>query len=220
MMATRFLQGLIALSLVVVGGCSRRPTSEEMAKGMSDENLLAMRTMHNTPFISPGIDNPMMVDSSNANLRDDEVVIGINLNGAYRAYPLSKLSAIVDHVVNDAVRLNDGNTAALTVTYCDRTDCIRVVEPIEPVAGRLQISTLGLLRGGLALSWNGVEFEQSEAVAGLRDRDFERATWKDWKSEHPDTVVYVGRSKSNTDDLQSDEALDSNQSDNTSPSRD
>ena len=178
-----------------MAGCEPTPISkDEMLEGMSKESRLAMDSMVNTPFIVEGITSPQFVSASESQLQDAVRVIGIVIEGQARAYPLASVSAMVDHVVNDNVTGLDGKKKPFAVTYCDMTDCIRVLEPVaQSPESSLGIGTLGLLDKGLALQWKGKSFKQMDEVDGLRDVPYQRKSWGEWKAEYPDTKVYIGR---------------------------
>lgn len=192
----------ILLVLVVGGapfvalGCKKTKTKQEMLSGMSEQDRRALESMTNTPFLVDAANTPEFISASESRLNDNQEVIGVIVDGEARAYPLSRLSAMVDHVVNDSHVDETGQTVEFSVTYCDMTDCIRVLE-LAPDAteATLDIGTLGLLDGGLALRWNDKQFKQMDKVEGLKDMPFQRKNWAEWKSEYPETIVYVGRVK-------------------------
>lgn len=186
----------LTASLIIVG-CDKRPTTEDILSGMSEENRRAMDVMVNTPFIVEGVSNPEFISAEECGLQDPAKIIGVVINGQARAYPLIRLSAMVDHVVNDNVVDADGNNLPFTVTYCDMTDCVRVVQSSsKTTANSLEIGTLGLIDKGLALKWKNKDFKQMEQVEGLKDVPYTRTTWGEWKAEYPDSVVYKGRNRS------------------------
>ena len=183
-----------AALIPVLAGCEQSVSKDEMLEGMSQESRNAMNSMVNTPFIVEGVASPEFISAAEAKLRDSDRVVGIVINGQARAYPLARLSAMSDHVVNDHVTDSEGKSLPFTVTYCDMTDCARVLEPTSETAqDSLGIRTLGLLDKGLALQWKGKDFKQLEAVDGLQDVPYQRKTWAEWKAEFPDTIVYKGR---------------------------
>jgi hypothetical protein len=135
---------------------------------------------------------PATVPAAEANLADDDVVVGVVVGSKARAYRLNAFKYIDSHVVNDVV-----NKTAVTVTYCDRDDCLRVYtddreEPL-PIG-------VGGFREGLLLRIGNSSFEQKTGkrrVGGEtppRSMPFERTSWGEWKKAHADTDVYLGRS--------------------------
>ncbi len=187
---------LLCLGLAPMVGCEQKPTTEQILEGMSAENRRAMETMVNTPFIVEGVSNPEFVTAEQCGLQDPARVIGVVINGQARAYPLVRLSAMVDHVVNDNIIDEEGKNFPFTITYCDMTDCVRVLQSeYDTTANSLEISTLGLLDKGLALKWKDKDFKQMADVDGLKDVPYVRTTWGEWKAEHPESLVYKGRNR-------------------------
>jgi hypothetical protein len=185
---------LCVLASLLLAACQRTISKDEMLEGMSEESRRAMDSMVNTPFIVEGVASPEFVSAADAGLQDTNQVIGIVMNGQARAYPLARVSAMMDHVVNDNVSTSDGKNSPFTITYCDMTDCIRVLESTDPTSrDTLEIGTLGLLDRGLALQWKGKTFKQMESIDGLKDVPYRRMSWGEWKAEYPDTMVYKGR---------------------------
>jgi Protein of unknown function (DUF3179) len=193
----KLARALLALSASwIFIGCEKQPSTDEILEGMSAENRRAMDVMVNTPFIVEGVSNPEFLSAEECGLQDPARIIGVVINGSARAYPLIRLSAMVDHVVNDNVVDSEGKNLPFTVTYCDMSDCIRVLQSSsDTTANSLEVATLGLLDKGLALKWKGKDFKQMDEVDGLKDVPYERTTWGEWKSKHPDSLVYKGRSR-------------------------
>ncbi len=63
---------------------------------------------------------PEAVPAASSGMKPDEVVVGVVSNGRARAYRLDAMRDRARHIVNDVV-----GGSAVTVTYCDLTDCIR-----------------------------------------------------------------------------------------------
>jgi hypothetical protein len=188
---------ILLLTITTQFSCQQRPSKEDMLAGMGDEDLRALQSMNSTPLYVDGISTPSIKQSSEVRLSDDTKIIGVSHQGKHRAYPVSLLSGMMDHVVNDMVHSQDGNgVCPVTVTYCSMTDCVRVVTgDLHEGASHLDLGTLGLLDGGLALRWKGRQFKQNDQIEGLTDIPFELTTWEEWKSKHPETEVFAGRSK-------------------------
>jgi hypothetical protein len=145
-----------------------------------------------------GIRQPPALPAASAGLGDDVEVVGVSAGGRHRAYLLSALVPIRGHVVND---LLGGHP--VTVTYCDRADCLRVFTgpPGQPfdVAGAGWDNREG--RRGLVLRVGSTLYRQDTggpaedapvAPFPLPRAGHERTTWKRWREAHPDTDVYVG----------------------------
>lgn len=170
-----------------------------MLQGLSAERRQALDSVdQNTPMVSPGIDHPALMPAGSVDLKDKDRIIGLIVEGHARAYPLKKMAGLLEHVVNDHVVDSRGTPKPFTVTYCNQTECVRVLESIENVAVEsLGIGTLGLNAGGLMLYRGDSRFKQEEPVAALRDIPFELMSWAEWKAKHPNTEVYVGPSNRN-----------------------
>src|SRR5262245_54789227 len=82
-----------------------------------------------TPFIMPGVIRPPVQPAAAAQLPDDAPVVGVLAGDTPRAYLVSALSKMTQHVINDVLA-----DTPVTVTYCDRTDCVRVYTADTPGA--------------------------------------------------------------------------------------
>jgi hypothetical protein len=145
-----------------------------------------------TPFLAAPIDRPAVVAAKDSKLADDEDVIGIVVNGRPRAYRVKAFAGMFSHVVNDLM-----DTVPVTVTYCDRTNCV------QAFTGPQRGETLDIWTGGydqqLILKFEKTFFWQhtgkvidSEEVM-FPAFPYERRPWKEWRSIHPTTDVYEGR---------------------------
>ena len=121
-----------------------------------------------------------------APIRPEEEVIGIIANDQPRAYRLRAFNQYSRHIVNDVVE-----NLPISVTYCDRTDLIRVFT-CDKLGEPIELSIGGFMEGQLSARFRGVDFKQNADDAPLPDFEFVRTTWKEWVAEHPDTDAYVG----------------------------
>jgi hypothetical protein len=139
----------------------------------------------------PAIDNPKFVKDARF-VSDDDLVIGLSINGQSRAYPLSIL--VWHEIVNDKI----GNTP-VAVTYCplcfttqvfDRT--INGKETEFGTSGKLYNSNLVMYDRNTDSMWSQA---LGKAIVGeltgheLKRIPFDLAKWSDWKKTYPDTVV-------------------------------
>ena len=148
-----------------------------------------------TPMYVEGLEDPTMRPASKADLSADEPVIGIVVGGQARAYPLSRLTGMMEHVVNDVVEVEEGKTVPLVVTYCDAKEWVRVMVPEdETITDSLHVGTMGMLNGGLALNYDGETYLQMATIPGLQDYEYELVSWYAWRQDHPQTLVFAGRS--------------------------
>jgi hypothetical protein len=131
-----------------------------------------------------------------ADIPDDAQVIGIVCDGRARAYSLAAMSLMTKHIVNDVI-----DTSPITVTYCDRLDCVRVFEGEANSGKPLAVNLMGY-REGLLLQVGGQIYEQESgrsltsgngAVIPLAAHPYQRTTWKEWKAVHPTTDIFTGK---------------------------
>lgn len=142
----------------------------------------------------PSIDNPKFVSIEEADkfLQDADQVVGVNINGDIRAYPLQIL--VWHEIVND----NVGGTA-VAVTYCplcltnqvfNRTVNGQTVE--FGTSGKLYNSNLVMYDRTSNSLWSQA---LGQAILGKHsgvklDRiPFDVAFWKEWKQLYPETKV-------------------------------
>jgi hypothetical protein len=133
-----------------------------------------------------GVRTPAVHAANSVALSDRTSVIGVTVESGVRAYLVQALRLPATHVINDLI----GNVA-VTVTYCDRTDCARVMTELdrrEP----LDVAVAGFVRGKLLLDIEGRTYSQDDGDVPLPDLEFSRTTWGEWKAQHPDTEVYMG----------------------------
>lgn len=140
------------------------------------------------PWEAPGITRLDVKTAGAAEIDNEAEVLGLSVGGRHRAYLLASFMGIETHIVNDYLE-----GTPVTVTYCDRNDCARVftVEQNRSIS----ISLAGWYRNQLTFfdEDRKVHFHQMEGPNPYSDHPFERMTWKEWKTAHPDTDVYVGR---------------------------
>jgi hypothetical protein len=144
----------------------------------------------------PSIDNPKFISVQEASkfLEDSELVLGLNINGDIRAYPLQIL--VWHEIVNDKV----GGTP-VAVTYCplcftnqvfNRTidDGQEVVE--FGTSGKLYNSNLVMYDRTSKSLWSQA---MAEGIVGkyagtkLERVPFDVAYWKEWKQLYPDSKI-------------------------------
>jgi len=138
-----------------------------------------------TPFMVPPLQRPPLQVAEVAELADDQDIIGIVVNGAARAYSTRAMSAMRYHVVNDSI----AGTSA-TVTYCDRTDCVKVFG-LKGAAEPLTLSTAGWSGEELVLALDGRTYPQTSEEIPLEPLPYQRMTWKEWRELHPETLVFA-----------------------------
>lgn len=141
----------------------------------------------------PSIDDPVFADVQGSHfMSDSDTVIGLEINGEAKAYPLFIL--VWHEIVNDKV----GGTP-VSVTYCPLCYTNQVFERV--IDGQeVEFGTSGKLYNSNLLMYD--RFTDSywsqalgTAVKGeltgyqLNLVPFDVITWGDWKKLHPDTLV-------------------------------
>lgn len=141
----------------------------------------------------PSIDKPKFVKSSEAEfVSDDDLVIGIDINGEQKAYPLFIM--VWHEIVNDKV-----GEIPVAVTYCplcftnqvfDRTVDGKITE--FGTSGKLYNSNLVMYDRNTDSQWSqalGMAITGQMTGQTLKRVPFDVARWSDWKSLYPDTLV-------------------------------
>jgi hypothetical protein len=154
----------------------------------------------NLYYRAAGIQTPPTLSAAAAvSVEDDAEVIGVSAGGHDRAYLVRALSAGPErHVVNDVL----GNQA-VSVTYCDFTDCCRTFTGGQ--SGKpLELDVSGWLHQGLALRVQDKDYAQATGKClsneggdplPYQEWPHQRMTWKAWRDAHPNTDLYVGVSQ-------------------------
>ena len=144
----------------------------------------------------PSIDNPKFISVQeavdNKYLEDSDLVLGLNINGDIRAYPLQIL--VWHEIVNDKV-----GGVPVAVTYCplcftnqvfNRTIDGQVLE--FGTSGKLYNSNLVIYDRASKSLWSQA---MAEGIVGnyagikLERIPFDVAYWKDWKQLYPDSKI-------------------------------
>ena len=141
----------------------------------------------------PSIDNPVFADISGSHfMSDSDTVIGLEINGEAKAYPIFIL--VWHEIVNDDV----GGTP-VAVTYCPLCYTNQVFERM--INGEeVEFGTSGKLYNSNLLMYDRLTesyWSQAlgKAVKGeltgyqLNLVPFDVITWGDWKELHPDTLI-------------------------------
>ena len=159
-----------------------------------------------TPLVaqtSPSGEEPLAASARVSNMAP---VVGVSVEGHYRAYPLLFFMRPDRHVLNDLL-----GDVPITVTYCDLDDCVRIFT--APTRGQaLAIAVNGadpsrprkmLLQIEAARYWQdtGLPLDEETAVSDpfpYAEAPFVRTTWGQWREAHPDTEHYVGEGQVTT----------------------
>ena len=141
----------------------------------------------------PSIDNPVFVTASESNfMSDSDTVIGLEINGDARAYPLFIL--VWHEIVNDTV-----GEKPVSVTYCPLCYTNQVFERV--IDGKeVEFGTSGKLYNSNLLMYDRLTESYWSQALGIAVKGeltgkklnlvpFDVITWGDWKKLHPDTLV-------------------------------
>ena len=188
---------LVPLCLLIAVGCGSSTGKPESPVTISGElgsvngpplpnRSAADPVGYDTPFLVQGIRTPPTVAAHDAELADDARVIGVSVGEHHRAYAVSALSTMGSHVVNDLL-----DESPISVTYCDQTDCARVLTSAERGAP-VDLSVGGWVGGQMALQYQNAQYPQSSSRLPLADFPFTVTTWKVWRDQHPGTDLFIG----------------------------
>lgn len=140
----------------------------------------------------PSIDSPKFISAEDAGLQDSDLILGLNINGDIRAYPLNVL--VWHEIVNDEV----GGTP-VAVTYCPlcftnqvfhRTIDNQTVE--FGTSGKLYNSNLVMYDRTSESLWSqalGQAIVGQHAGKKLERIPFDVAFWREWKALYPESKV-------------------------------
>ena len=141
----------------------------------------------------PAISNPKLIDAIKADyINGDDRVVGINIDGVARAYPIAILNW--HEIVNDEI-----NGKHFAITYCPL--CGTAVAFDANVKGKVtEFGVSGLLYNSDVLLydrnteslWSQIT---SNSVAGimvgeaLKRLPISHTTWRDWLAKNPETTI-------------------------------
>ena len=162
---------------------------------LSNASLPVEQILHGGPPRDgiPAISNPKLIAAIEADyLEADDRIVGIEINGEARAYPVSILNW--HEIVNDRI-----GERYFAITYCPLCgtavafDATIDGEATEfGVSGLLYNSDVLLYDRATESLWSQI---MSESVAGprvgmrLTPLPISHTTWRDWLQRHPDSVV-------------------------------
>jgi Protein of unknown function (DUF3179) len=180
----------VALGLYAVERVHLRATQNDVAYGSGTAPKRLRK------FEMPGLKQPPAVLAPASKIVDADEVIGIVVNGKPRAYWLKALKYPPWHVVNDVVA-----GLPVSVTHCDRTNCTRVFSdgassvPLDVNVGGIYGTELVVkIDGVLYFQQSGKPFDADQPISEFPYPDYpwERTSWREWKTRHPDTDVFIG----------------------------
>ncbi|WP_316504724.1 DUF3179 domain-containing protein [Nitrosopumilus sp.] len=141
----------------------------------------------------PSIDNPVFANADNSQfMSNSDTVIGLELNGEAKAYPLFIL--VWHEIVNDEV-----GGVPVSVTYCPLCYTNQVFERI--INGQtVEFGTSGKLYNSNLLMYDRLTESYWSQALGMAVKGkltgyklnlvpFDVITWGDWQTLHPDTLI-------------------------------
>jgi hypothetical protein len=147
------------------------------------------------PDVIPSIDDPKFISIQEADkyLEDSDLVLGLNINGDVRAYPLQIL--VWHEIVNDKL-----GGVPITVTYCPLCFTNQVFNRTLENGQILEFGTSGKLYNSNLVMYDRTTKSlwsqaMSQAIVGklagvkLERIPFDVAYWKEWKQLYPDSKV-------------------------------
>jgi hypothetical protein len=173
----------LLLALMVCAGC------DDTEQPLPPIDVPTMTPMMGGPastpfFVAPQVDLRML-QASTLQIDPAEEVIGVIVDGTARCYLLRAMKNMNSHVVNE-----NRCERPFCVTYCDRTDTVRVLA--GSVGDLLEVQTAGFDDGQMLIMHSETLFGQNSDKIPLEDLSFERTTWADWTGAHPESLVFVG----------------------------
>ena len=143
----------------------------------------------------PSIDDPkfISVQEANSRLEDSELILGLNINGDIRAYPLQIL--VWHEIVNDKI-----GGVPVAVTYCPLCFTNQVFNRTLENGQILEFGTSGKLYNSNLVMYDRTTNSlwsqaMSQGIVGklagikLERIPFDVAYWKEWKQLFPDSKV-------------------------------
>jgi hypothetical protein len=146
--------------------------------------VMLMMIGKNGLFSLPGVTTPPHESARATRAPDGAEVVGVCVNGQYRAFCLSEMGSPHTHVVNDVI-----DQVPVTVTYCNRSGCVRVFTKADDSHRPLDVGVGGFSNGQMVLQIDHKNFPQNSDAIPLQEMEFERTTWGEWKSAHPDSEI-------------------------------
>ena len=141
----------------------------------------------------PSVDDPKFATVSDSEfMSDSDIVIGLDINGETKAYPLFVM--VWHEIVNDKV-----GGVPVSVTYCPLCFTNQVFERIIDgqevefgTSGKLYNSNLVMYDRLTDSYWSqalGLAITGELTGYELKRIPFDVISWQDWKNMHPDTLV-------------------------------
>jgi hypothetical protein len=190
------LVGVLALDVVAVAAIvwyvreSRRAVGEQPMVAAQNP-VASWRENRTKPIV-----RPLVLKASEARMRPDDMVIGVEVGGRARAYCVAAFDHPTGHLVNDMI-----GGVAVSVAYCNLSRCVQVYTdpsaraPLDvEVAGVLDREMVVKLRGVPYFQRSGAPAEPAASPAAIPYKLLTPAVmkWNQWTRQHPGTDVYEG----------------------------
>jgi hypothetical protein len=141
---------------------------------------------------------PVVISFPGTELKSRDVVVGLTINGAARAYPwetLAKQSPVVDHVNGTPLLLvlgPDGKSFRVFVSRIDGHDAEFFLQGDDAADTSAEKKPWALVDATTASQWN---FQGCATSGPAQGKCLDRIPalkdyWFDWRNYHPDTTVY------------------------------
>jgi hypothetical protein len=141
---------------------------------------------------------PVVISFPGTELKSRDVVVGLTINGAARAYPwetLAKQSPVVDHVNGTPLLLvlgPDGKSFRVFVSRIDARDAEFFLQGEDPAETSAEKKPWALVDATTASQWN---FQGCATSGPAQGKCLDRIPalkdyWFDWRNYHPETTVY------------------------------
>jgi hypothetical protein len=147
-------------------------------------------------FYAPGIERPPVHQAQDSRLSDEENIIGVEVEGRFRAYRTSAMLDRYNHIINDMI-----DEHPISITYCSMND-IAAAFTSGRLGAPLSISQGGLLNRHMIICVGEAEYVQDtlepyQLKTPVPAFPYEpiplvRTTWKQWREMHPETDAYEG----------------------------
>jgi hypothetical protein len=163
---------------------AREAGSGEKAASVPTENAAEEKPA--APKVTPGISNPALFSADDVTLPEETLIVGIIVDGKARAYVCEAMMPVASCVVNDVIE-----KTPVTVTFHGPTKGVRVLAG-ESSGPALSVGVQSSTDEALTISIDGIAHAQSDEAIALKSVDHVQTEWIAWKTEHPETMVFLG----------------------------
>lgn len=134
----------------------------------------------------PGVVQPELISVAESAVPDSSEVIGFHVGDQAYAFCTDPMMEIPQHVIN----FQRGDRS-IAVSYCDLSDCARVLSSDRATALPLGIGGLDV-NSELVLLLAGERYSHRSEALPMEDVYFRRTSLGEWIGEFPETMIYVG----------------------------